>query len=894
MKRIVAVFAVAVLTILSFSAFIADDDPFAALLKKLEEFTKKYPSEKVYLHLDKPYYAVGDDIWFKAYVIDSKTAEPSMISGILYVDLIDERDSITKQLKLPMQSGITWGDFKLADTLKEGNYRIRAYTQLMRNYGTEFFFDKTIKIGNSWANKVFTKTTNQFSVIGNAEKVTSTIQFTTTDGKAYVNNEVSYEVQLNNKTISRGKGTTNSNGEIVVELLNNQPNLYKSGKIVATITMPDKLKLVKTIPIKTTSKNIDVQFFPEGGILIEGLPCKVGVKAINANGLGEDIVGKIIDNEGTEILSFGTTNVGMGSFFFNPVETKTYNAKVKFADGSEKLIPIPKIEKSGYLLAVNNTDTAKMTVKIMLTADLLNKGDIKLVAQHNGEVYFVSKIPTNKQVITVTPSKKEFASGIVQFTLFNTENIPVSERIAFVNNSSDKININIENLKESYDKKSKVDLSFITTNNNTPTQGSFSIAITNSSVVKPDLANESNILTNLLLTSDLVGYIEKPNYYFLNNDLKTRTDLDNLLLIQGWRKINWQQVFTDKTPVNLYQPEKITKISGKITKGGKPVANGRVSLFSSSGGFFAIDTLSNDKGEFNFDRIDFLDSTKFVVQARTDKNNKNVQIDLDIVPGQIVTANKNTGDIEVNVNETLMSYLKQSENYFEAQYKRGFLNKTITLKEVNIVAKKNPVTTSANLNGAGNADAVITAKELETAFSLSMFLSGRVAGITIRSGQAYARGNTTPMSIVLDGMNMGTEFYLDDVNVQDIETIEVLKSIGNTAIYGMNGGSGVLVITTKRGGSSNYNRFTPGIIAYSPKGYNTIRQFYSPKYDIIQDSKPDLRTTVYWNPHVVSDITGKANVNYFNTDQAGTYRIVIEGIDVNGNLARKVVAYQVK
>src|SRR6218665_854992 len=87
---------------LSLSAYVIADDPFAALLKKLEEFTKKYPQEKVHLHLDKPYYAIGDDIWFKAYVVNTKTSTPSNISKILYVELINEKDSLKKLVKLPV------------------------------------------------------------------------------------------------------------------------------------------------------------------------------------------------------------------------------------------------------------------------------------------------------------------------------------------------------------------------------------------------------------------------------------------------------------------------------------------------------------------------------------------------------------------------------------------------------------------------------------------------------------------------------------------------------------------------------------------------------------------------------------------------------------------------
>lgn len=895
MKKILYVFIFSIFTILSFSAFSAQDDPFTALLKKLEEFTKKYPQEKVYLHLDKPYYAVGDDIWFKAYVVDTKNSLPTTISNILYVELIDQRDSITKQIKLPLQSGISWGDFKLSDTLKEGNYRIRAYTQWMRNAGPAFFFDKTIKIGNSWANDVFTKTSYQFITEGKNDKVTSTIQFNDKSGKPYVNKDITYEVQLTNKNVSRGRQTTNTNGEITIAF-NNSSLAIKDGRILASLTL-DKKKITKIIPIKTTANLTDVQFFPEGGTLVEGLPSKIGIKAINANGLGEDIKGSIIDNDGIELSKFETTHLGMGALFLSPEPGKTYTAKVKFADGVEKIIPLPKTEKSGYTLSINNVDTAKIDAKIMMSPDLLNKGELNLVAHHNGEVYFTSKIPTGKQIAFFTVAKEKFISGILQFTLFNANHIPVSERIVFINNSSDKISLNLQNLKPSYTQREKVALSFDAKNNTEPTQGSFSISVTNTAAITPDLENESNILTGLLLTADLSGHVEKPNHYFLADNIKTRTELDNLLLTQGWRKINWNSIIKDQLPAVIFQPEKAMKISGTITKNNKPVANGKITLFSSSDNFFALDTLSDANGKFNFDQLTFSDSTKFVVQARTSEDKKNIQIDLDSVPGQLVTKNINTGDIEVNVNESILSYLKQSNPYFDEQYKRGFLNRTILLKEVKVTGKAVPFENSKNLMGGGNADFIITAKDLEKAFTLSQYMSARIPGVIVRSQKAYSLRGPFPalMAIVVDGQFLD-DFTLDDVVLSNIESVEVLKPIAKTTIYGPRGGAGIVLITTKKGppAENSFNKYSPGVVSYSPKGLYVMREFYSPKYTAIPDPKPDLRTTVYWNPNLLSDNAGKASFDYFNTDKAGTYRIVIEGVDKSGNLARNVYTYQVQ
>ena len=882
----------------SFFAFRLADDPFEELLKKLSTFNDEHPQEKVYLHLDKPYYAIGDNIWFKAYVINATTNKLTGISSAVYVELINENDSVKKQIKLPLTAGLAWGDFKLADTLQEGNYRIRAYTQWMRNAGPEYFYDQTIKIGNAWANKVFTNTTYTFSRKEQDELVNAVIKFTDKQGQPYSAQPVTYQVWLKDKIAERGRGTTGANGALSLSFTA-KTGTAASGKIVATITLANKQEITKNIPVTATSNAVAVQFFPEGGNIVEGLPSKVGLKAINAAGLGEDITGSLIDNDGIEVLNFKTTHRGMGNFVINAQPGKSYTARIKIKNGTTQDIPLPKVLPTGYVLSVNNTDSTKIMAKIMISEALLNPGEMKLVIQYNNTVYAVLKAKSGKQVTSFSLPKKDMASGIYHFTVFTAANVPVSERLVFVTNPQDQINVSLENLQASAATRANMALNLRATDGGKPTIGSFSVAVTNTSIVEPDPDKESHILSTLLLTTDLKGFVERPGYYFNQAGPQAVTDLDNLMLTQGWSRFAWTDIMmagTAAKPVR-FKPETMQKISGTITTpGGKPVAQGKVSLLSTSGGMFLIDTLSDANGHFTFDNLSFGDSTRFVVQARNVKNKKNVEINLDMVPGQVVTKNKNTGDLEVNVNEAIQSYIQKSEGYFNELNKRGLLERTLLLDEINIVQKKNPAKNSANLNGAGMADVIIRAKDLETAITIPQYLQGRVAGLSIRNGQAYLmRNNGIPMTVVLDGMNVGADF-LQNLIPQDIETIEVLKSIGNTSIYGSQGSGGVLVVTTKRGGSDmGYSRYSPGIITYSPKGYYTAREFYSPQYTP-ENNIPgeDRRTTVFWTATILTAADGTAKFNYYNTDQPGTYRIVIEGINDDGHLARKVYTYEVK
>ncbi len=243
-----------------------------------------------------------------------------------------------------------------------------------------------------------------------------------------------------------------------------------------------------------------------------------------------------------------------------------------------------------------------------------------------------------------------------------------------------------------------------------------------------------------------------------------------------------------------------------------------------------------------------------------------------------------------------MKYIKESDNYFNEMTRLGLLERTIKLEEVTITEKKNPAKNSSNLNGAGHADFVLTADQLSTCVTLSQCLQGRLPGVIFRGNIPYLmRSQNTPIQLIVDGMQMEADF-LDNVVPSDVESIELLKSIGNTAIYGSQGGGGVIIITTKRGdGGRSSNRYAPGIVTFNPKGFTVSREFYSPKYDAAStSSRADLRTTIYWNPQVVAGADGKAKFEFYNADEPGNYRVVIEGIDALGHLARKVYTYDVK
>ena len=898
MKKRLLLFSLVLTGLFGLSAFTLREDPFAALLKKLEEFAKKYPQEKVHLHLDRPYYAIGDDIWFKAYVVDSRTNMPSTISNILYVELISEQNIVVQQAVLPMHEGISWGNFKLADGLAEGNYRIRAYTQWMRNAGPDFFFDKTIKIVNTAPDRVVTKTTYQ-----SGQQVQSIINFADQSGKPFTGNAVNYQVVLENGISTSAKATTDANGNISIPIMPGKTDVAKMAKVIATLTLANKQKVTKVMSIRTSPASVDVQFLPEGGSLVQDLPNRIGIKTVNAEGRGEDVSGTIIDGDGTEITTFKTTYLGMGSFSLNPMSGKTYKAKVQFKNGTNRLIDLPAATNSGYILNINNTDSAKMLVKVMRSEGLVAKGELYLIAQQNGNVCLETKVAA-KILVNLSVPKQTLPSGVVTFTLFTADGVPVAERIAFIQNPTTQLRGGAPDLKPSYAKRADMNLGLAVAG--LDTKGSFSVAVTNESIINPDLDNESNILTSLLLSSELKGYIERPNHYFLDNSAKTRAELENLMLTQGWRKIDWAALAKDQLPTIPFPAEKNLKISGILTdRKGVPTVDGKVSIFSSTNGLFSNAVQTDAQGKFLFDEMDFNDSTRFTLQGSNAMKHKSLKLKLDIVPDQVVTANRNIGDFETDINGALKDYIDNGESYFEDLGKRGLLNRTIMLKQIEVKStstKKKVPEYSANLNGPGSADAVVTEDELSTSVTLSQALS-KVMGISVSGGSVYSNqakvatmGSAQPMSIILDGLALGRDYNIDLINAGDVESIEVLRSANNLVIYGVSGGSGVIIITTKRGVRKRVPVTVSEIdskITYTPKGYQVARQFYVPKHEAGTEQQLDLRPLIYWNPSLTAGADGKLNLNFSNSDQVGTYRIVLEGIDDKGNLARQVFKYQV-
>jgi hypothetical protein len=804
--------------IIGIYSFVILEDPLTKIKQQLEKWTAEQPVEKVYLQLDKPYYAAGDDIWFKAYVVSGSSHELSAISGIVNVELVDERDFIKQSVKLSLASGVAHGDFALPDTLHQGNYRIRAYTNYMRNAGSDYFFNQAITILN---------------------------------------------------TINPAKGTT-----------------------------------AKKSVIAAPAGKIDVQFFPESGYLVNDITTKVAFKAVAPNGLGTAIKGTVTDSKGQQVARFASTHLGMGVFELTPMAGATYQANITYADGTENTIALPAAINREYVLSIADQGPKNLRVKIEFSRSLLMDDpnrQLTLVAQSAGKIYFTGKTKPGVAIFTSVISKSIFPSGIVQFTLFSSAGEPLNERLVFIQNT-DQLNLTIAGDQPVYTPRQMVKLTLDAQNgDHQPVTGNFSVSVTDETRVPVEETTENNIMANLLLTSDLRGYVEQPAYYFNKADAQTRADLDLLMLTQGYHRFEWKQILEDDFPAKQYRAENSLQISGTVlTIGGKPVVNGKVKLYDLDSIQFTRDTVTDERGRFVFRDLTFDDSVRFIVQARTAKNKKDVDIKMDKLVPAGTSGNKNYPDYQMDVRSNLTVYAQSSKQLYNEERRFGLGNHVYTLQEVVIREKKAVLQYSSNLNGPGNADQVVLGKTLRDMAcpNIADCLQGRLLGVIFKNGMAYSTRDFGPMQLIVDGVYVDAR-YLNTLNYYDVQAIEVLRNVGLTGIYGGRGGNGVLLVTTRHGGDDNDEpepQYGRGITTYYPKGYCKAREFYSPRYDRPETNKQlaDLRTTIYWKPELLTGKDGKASFTYFNAGSKGTYRVVVEGIDKDGHIGRQVYRYQVQ
>ncbi len=652
----------------------------------------------------------------------------------------------------------------------------------------------------------------------------------------------------------------------------------------------------KSVPKTTDSLNI--QFFPEGGDMVVGLPCRVAFKTTFPNGSSMDVEGYIEDDRGERITDLTTTYLGMGVCLITPQSNTKYRAVV-----GNKRYDLPLAKNLGYSLKVTNDPKG---IYIDIQHNLPENEPLRLWTHQRGKVIFqTSFTPSNENTTFFLPNEQIPQEGVLHVTLFSNDLTPLAERLTFAYSPKKRLQLSAIGNKPK-NAKSLLEFDILATNSGGIPLKNLNLSV---SVIDDgqltDNEQNSRLLSSLLLNSDLKGTIEKPNSYFEMEDTKARFYLDNLMMTQGWRRFIWKDF--KKQDTLRYEIEKNLILSGKAFDGTKSVKNKTVLLSMWTENGLRINPIATDeKGHFELSGNWKGDMQ--IIATNTKRQGISLVLDKPFTPsllqgfsGQSIYASRqNFAD-----NALMMQRL--------------LADKTVLLDEVDVKAQKlDPYKDDDRRAMYGEPDISIevTPAMQSGALTVGQMLEGRIAGIKfgafnfganddapdagniteadVRRSKSNSKGMgfTDGLLILIDGVIV-QPFILKTLQPSTVERVDVIKDIAKVAQYGLNAGGGasdpntpkVINILTKRGGMIEAETFS-GKEKSAWQGYALVREFYMPKYDkATTNSNPDRRATLYWNPDVKTDKNGKATISFYNSDIAKRLRIAIEGTDGQGNIA---------
>ena len=831
---------------------------------------ERIPKEKLYLHLDKPFYGAGEKIWFKGYLVNAITHQDNAQSNFIITELINRSDSIVERKKIRRDSLGFHNAFTLPATLPAGDYYLRGYSNWMLNEDPDFFFSRNIKIGNSIDNTIVSSIEYQQE---DDTHYTAKIKFTSNVQAVFENTTIKYLYLENGKIKNKGKKKTDENGWISISL----PDLKSPVARRIEVEFDDPQYIYKrTFHLPVFTNDFDVKFFPEGGALINIPHQNVAFKAQGADGFSKEIEGFLFNSKGDTLTNFRSEHNGMGIFTMNPVNNETYYVTVRTNDSITKRFDLPAIEPKGISIAMSHYKQ-EIRYEIQKTEVTEWPQKLFLLVHTRGKLAILQPINPKRTFGKMNDSL--FTEGITHFMLIDEQGNALSERLIFVpDHKPNQWQITTD--QPTYGKREKVSLQIAAKDSEgNPVEGTFSVSITDRKSIQPDSLAD-NILSNLLLTSDLKGYVEDPAFYFLNQDARTLRSIDYLMMTHGWRRHKMENVLRTPSLNFTNYIEKGQTISGRIMGFfGANVKKGPICVLAPKYNIIAT-TETDEKGQFIVN-TSFRDSTTFLVQARTKKGFAGVDILMD--PPQYPVATHKAPYF--NGATTFMEdYLMNTRDQY---YMEGGM-RVYNLKEVTVTAKRERPSSKSIYTGGINTYTV-EEDRLQGYGQTAFDAASRLPSVTITNGsEIHIRNNSEPAIIVIDDIVYeDASDILKDIQVSDMSSISLLRG-ADAVILGPRASGGAVVITLKDPRNLPA-RPAQGIITYTPLGYSESVEFYHPTYDTPEKKnaqRSDFRSTVYWNPELRLDAEGKATIEYYTPDSTAPEDIIIEGVDKNGKVCR--------
>ncbi len=656
----------------------------------------------------------------------------------------------------------------------------------------------------------------------------------------------------------------------------NQPgfNFYKRVAIFGK-----EAKKSKTDPTPNTPT---IRFFPEGGNLILGQLNVVAFKIIDKEGLPLNTEGTIKDDKGELVTRFKAKHNGMGYFGIVPQAGK-YTATLQ---GYSQPFALPDALADGIVFNVRNVSEGKQ-FKIMQQGNNSNFAPAYLLGQMGNEVLFKQSLKADSKEINGLIPTSELYSGVLHLTIFNKDNIPLAERLTFIDNKEYRLSatLNVDTLNTDARQKNRFSIALPDT-----IAGSFSIAITDADY-DPTVRSQ-NIYASLLLNSDIKGYVHRPAYYFSSDADSVKNNLELVMMTNGWTRFKWTDLLQTPPPPPPFKDEGYIKLSGRINIEGsrKVLANKDIIIMISpadttkgKGGLPRI-LRTDSLGRFKLDSVIFYDKMKILFSDVRGKKSKYISVKLDadslnrkynISPMQIPTDGTAVFD-QAQMASAYADYLKAEGRVME--------NITVRGRHKSEKEKLDAEYATGLFSGGINSRTIDMRNEIYGG-SFFQYLQGRIAGLTVTGTPGkyelqYRGGGTgNKVALYLDEIPVDADM-LDATPVNQMAYVKFLPSTV-AAI----GAGAALAVYMKKGGDLNAVLESPtDIIHYN--GYTIIKEFYNPNYDLQPDNdKPDNRLTLAWYPNIfISEINPEIPVIFYNNDRTKRFKVIAEGITSNGKM----------
>ena len=690
--------------------------------------------------------------------------------------------------------------------------------------------------------------------------------------------------------------------------------LTNSDKLERSITTYELSPSMENRPLETKEK-LSVRFFPEGGQLVEGVTSQVAFKAESKDEGNIELSGTIYTKEGAEISSFETLHDGMGHFKYTP-SAQPAVAKVDF-QGKKYEFTLPQALPNGYVLSTVNNAGA-LLVKVSCNA-ATPQDTLAVFISHQGRPYVHQLISCRADAPQefILPTRK-LPAGVLQVSLINRAGNTLCERFVFSNPRA-PLQLSAEGLKEVYTPYAPIRCELQVRNaKGEPVSGDVSVSIRDA--VRSDyLEYDNNIFTDLLLTSDLKGYIHQPGYYFASPSPRKQTELDILLMVHGWRKYDMSQAISTAPFTPLQLPEAQLVLNGQVKS---TILKNKLKdialsvIVKKDDQFITGGTVTDENGRFTIPVEDFEGTTEAVIQTRKVGKERNKDASI-LIDRNFSPAPRAYGYKELHPEWKDLTHWQQKAENFDSLYMDSIrkVEGLYVLDEVEIKSKRRQGSNMATKINEKSIDAyydvrrsvdllrdngkiVTTIPELMEKLSPQFDWDRSNDKLTYRQkpicyimdNHILSETETQMMLTEVDGLasiiiSKGTG-GIDDEIIQNTKMSEVTDSTG-VDISKLDKYSVFYLIPLPRRDVLNKSQTAVlGTRQTVIQGYTHALEYYSPAYptkELYMD-KVDKRRTLYWNPSVRTDENGKAVIECYNNQYSTPVIIQAETMSKDGQI----------